>query len=75
MPEKIRINVNLFVNQTVADTIQRLADERSVTVTGLVLQGLGLLQAAHDGATEGYHLGLAMDRRKLDVELVGMMVG
>jgi hypothetical protein len=70
VPEEVRVDVALRVSTTTADTINRLARERNVRRSGLTLQALGLLQAAHDGAKEGYYLGMTKDRSKLDTVLI-----
>ena len=69
--DEVRIDAKLRVNRATADTIQRLADERNVSRTGLILQALGLLHAAHDASKEGFYHGLTRDRAKLDTVFVG----
>lgn len=66
----VRVNISLQVSRETADTIKRLARERNTQRPGLVLQALGVLQAAHDGAKQGYTAGLTKDRTKLDTVLV-----
>lgn len=66
----VRVNVSLQVSKETADTIDRLARERNLPRTGLVLQALGLLHAAHDASKDGYYHGLTKDRSKLDTILV-----
>lgn len=70
MSEDIRIDVSLRVTRATADAIDRLAKERNSARTNLVLQALGVLQAMHDGAKDGYVAGLTRDRSKLDTVLV-----
>jgi len=53
-----------------ASVLDRLAEERNLTRPGVVRQALGILQAMHDGAKEGYLTGLTKDREKLDTVLV-----
>ena len=68
--DEVRIDAKLRVSRATADTIQRLADERNVSRTALILQALGLLHAAHDAGKDGYYHGLTRDRSKLDTVLV-----
>lgn len=66
----VRVNVSLQVSRQTADTIDRLARERNIPRTGLVLQALGLLHAAHDASKDGYYHGLTRDRANLETVLV-----
>lgn len=68
--DTVRVNVSLQVSRETADAINRLALERNVQRPGLILQALGVLHAAHDGAKDGYLIGLTKDRRKLDTVLL-----
>lgn len=70
MQDEVRLDVKLRVSRSTADTIERLAHERNVPRTGLILQALGLLHAAHDAGKDGYYHGLTRDRAKLDTILV-----
>lgn len=70
MSEDVRCDVKLLVSRETLETIDRLARERNVARTGLVLQALGVLQLVHDSAKEGYFHGLTKDRGKLDTVLI-----
>lgn len=69
MKEITRITIDLPAS--IATVIDRLALERGLTRAGLCRQGLGVLQAMHDGAKEGFLTGMTRDREKLDTLLVG----
>lgn len=64
------VRVNLDIPQPAADVLDRLAGERGLTRPGVIRQALGVLQAMHDGAKDGYITGLTKDRSKLDTVLV-----
>lgn len=66
----VRLNVSLDVSAETGAAIRRLAKERNLQNTSLVLQALGVLQISHDAAKEGYYLGLSKDRSKLDTVIV-----
>lgn len=70
MSKDIRLDVSLRVSTQTAETIKRLARERNLPRSSLVLQALGMLQVSHDGAKDGYLTGLSRDRDKLDTVLV-----
>ena len=70
MSENCRFDVNLHVSRQTAEAIERMAKERAVPKTTLVLQALGILHAVHEGVKDGYHAGLVKDRSKLDTLLV-----
>lgn len=68
--DDVRCDIRLTISSQTLETIDRIAGERNVQRTGLVLQALGLLHVAHDASKKGYHLGLTKDREKLDTELI-----
>jgi hypothetical protein len=69
MKEVTRITIDLPAQ--VAVVVDRMAAERGLTRAALCRQGLGLLQAMHEGAMEGLYTGLTRDREKLDTVIVG----
>lgn len=62
--------VNLDIPPAANDVLKRLSAERGVSKPAVIRQALGVLQAMHDGAKEGYITGLTRDRSKLDTVLV-----
>lgn len=68
--ETIRINVNLMVNPTTAETIRRLGTARNVPNTTLFLQALGILQTVHDATKEGKYVGISPFRDRLETVLL-----
>jgi hypothetical protein len=69
MSDSVRLNVQLRVSATTAATIKRLAKERNVANTGLFLQALGLLHVAHDAGKDGWYVGTARKRDRLETVL------
>ena len=53
-----------------AVVMDRLACERGLSRPALVRQAIGVLQAMHDGAKDGYLTGLSRNRENLDTVLV-----
>lgn len=47
-----------------------VAEERGVTRTALLRQGMGVIRAMHEASKDGLHTGFVRDRRKLDQVLV-----
>ncbi len=72
MSEQVRMDVKLRISQTTFDTIERLAAERNLPRTGLVLQAIGLLQVIHDAKKDGRHIGLTPHRENLETVLVAL---
>lgn len=70
MSREVRFDVKLHVSPETFDAINRMASERNLPRNGLVLQALGVLQAAHEAAREGYYHGLTKDRANLDIVLI-----
>lgn len=50
--------------------IDRIANERGLTRSGLIRVGLGLVQATHEASKDGLHTGIVRDREKLDTLLI-----
>ena len=72
--DDVRLNISLFVSPHTAAAIDRLARERNVQRTGLVLQALGLLHAAHDANKAGKYVGVTTVRDRLDTVLVAPLI-
>lgn len=53
-----RIDVTLRVSRETAHTIARLAHERNVSRSGLVLQALGVVHSVHDARKTGNAPGM-----------------
>lgn len=70
MSGNVRVDIKMHVSAATLATIDRIAKERNIPRSGLVLQALGLMHTTHDAAKEGYYYGLARDRSKLDTVLV-----
>lgn len=64
------VRVNLDIPRPAADVLERLAKERGLSKPAVVRQAIGILQAMHDGAKEGFTTGMTRDRSKLDTVLV-----
>ena len=64
------VRVNLDIPQPAADVLDRLAEELGLTRPGVIRQAIGVLQAMHDGAKDGFITGMTRDRSKLDTVLV-----
>lgn len=64
------VRVNLDIPRPAADVLERLAEERGLSKPATLRQAIGILQAMHDGAKEGFITGLTKDRSKLDIVLV-----
>lgn len=66
----VQKRVVIDLSDPAAEVMIRLAEERGLSRPALIRQALGILQAMHDGAKEGYLTGLTKDRKKLDTVLV-----
>lgn len=64
------VRVNLDIPGPASEVLTRLAKERGLSKPALVRQAIGILQAMHDGAKDGYVTGMTKDRAKLDTVLV-----
>jgi len=62
--------VNLDIPPAAHGVLSRLAKERGLSKPAVIRQALGVLQAMHDGAKDGYLTGMTKDRSKLDSVLV-----
>jgi hypothetical protein len=66
----VQTRIVIDLSEPAATVLVRLAKERGLSRPALVRQAIGVLQAMHDGAKEGYLTGLTKDRAKLDSVLV-----
>ncbi len=62
--------VSVYLPLAAHEVCNRLAKERGLTKSGVMRQALGILQAAHDAAKEGYHVGIAESRENLRTILI-----
>lgn len=62
------------VSQSTRETIDRIAKERGLARSGLVLQALGIMQTMHDAAKGGLYVGVTEHRDRLDTVLVAPLV-
>lgn len=74
MSETIRVDIQLHVSQATLTTIDRIARERSLPRTGLVLQALGILHIMHDAAKDGLFVGTSDERSRLNTVLVAPLI-
>ena len=68
MADPIRIHMDIPPEAAVV--LDRLAKERGLTRAAVIRQAVGVLQAMHDGAKDGYLTGLTKDRQAMDTLLV-----
>jgi predicted transcriptional regulator len=69
--EKIRLS--LQVSQELNQTLEQIAEDTGASRTDVIRQALALMKVAHAAKTEGRHLGLVSDAKKLDTEIIGLI--
>jgi hypothetical protein len=65
------VRCNLYLPAEVVSSADRMAIEGGLTRKAVMVRALGVLQAIHDGAKEGYYTGQTRRREDLSVLLVG----
>ena len=69
--EKIRLS--LQVSAELNQTLEQIAEDTGTNRTDVIRQALALMKVAHTAKTQGRHLGIVADPRKLDTEIVGLI--
>lgn len=69
--EKVRLS--LQVSKELNQTLEEIAEATGTNRTDVVRQALALMKVAHVAKTEGRHLGIVSDPKKLDREIVGLI--
>ena len=69
--EKVRLS--LQVSQELNQTLEEIAESTGTNRTDVIRQALALMKVAHTAKTQGRHLGIVSDPRKLDTEIVGLI--
>jgi hypothetical protein len=68
------IRCNLYLPSESVAVADRMAIEVGLSRKAVMVRALGILQAMHDGAKDGYLTGQTRDRSKLDTVLVAPLV-
>ena len=69
--EKVRLS--LQVSAELNQTLEQIAEDTGTNRTDVIRQALALMKVAHTAKTQGRHLGIVADPRKLDTEIVGLI--
>lgn len=67
---KETVRCNLYLPSAAVAVADRIGEEAGLSRKAVMVRALGILQAMHDGAKDGYTAGLTRDRAKLDTVLV-----
>lgn len=74
MSETVRVDIQLNVSHATRETIDRIARERGLPRSGLVLQALGIMHTIHDAAKGGLYVGVTEHRERLDTVLISPLI-